>query len=150
MTTPPAIPATAPLNEIFQQKLDGTGGATISIQPGAAASPGSGVGASRRGGFSWDTQAIVPSVFPLAGNPGVVKSCLVSVYVSLGIQQAQQAQLVGNSTLPATASGPSSEPCLYPGNLKPGDWITVTFAGGDIGAIATVRVFGTSNPPGLR
>jgi hypothetical protein len=149
--TSPAAPASYPLNtDTYQAILNGSGNATIQIQPGAAASPGSGVGASRRGGFSWDVQAIVPSVNPLPANPGVVKSCLVSVYVSFGIQQATPSALVGNTTLPTTATGPSSEPCLFPGNLVPGDWITVTFTGGDAGAIATVRIFGQANPPGVR
>jgi hypothetical protein len=143
-------PVSYPLNEIYPATIDGSGKATIRIQPGAAASPGSGVGAGRYGGYSWDVQSIVPSVNPAGANLGVVNSCAVAVYISYGILQAQQAQLVSNAILPTTISGPSSLPCLYPGNLRPGDWITVTFTGGDVGALATVRVFGTANPPGTR
>jgi hypothetical protein len=145
MTTP-----TGPLNEVYQVTLNSSGNGTITISPGAAASPGSGVGASRRGGFSWDVQSVIPSVYPLAASPGVVKTLTVSVYVSYGIQQAGQAQLVGNAILPSTTAGPSSLPCQYPGTLIPGDWVTVTFTGGDVGAIATVRVFGTANYPAPR
>jgi hypothetical protein len=143
-------PESTPLEEIYQKILDGSGNATFTITPGAAGSPGSGVGAARRGGFSWDVQSIVPSVSPVGANAGVVKSPAVSVFVSFGILQSSNSQLVGTTTLATTTAGPSSAPCLYPGRLIPGDWITVQVKGGDVGATAAVRIYGNANPPGTQ
>jgi hypothetical protein len=135
MTTPAA---SFPLNENVQVKLDGSGNGTARVSPGQAASPGSGVGAGRNSGLTWDLAGIAVSV---ATN---TLEAQAQAYVSYGVQSAGAADLQGQ-----TQEGSTGDTCTVTATLRPGDWVTVKWTGGDAGQVATMRVFGTVNPPGV-
>ena len=116
--------------------LDGSGNGTARITPGAP-SPGGGVGVGRNSGLSWDVTGIAVSVS--TNN----LEATASAYVSYGVQSATQDDFVGS-----TVTGSSGDTCTVSSQLRPGDWITVVWKGGDSGGIATFRVLGTVNPPG--
>ena len=126
------------LNENFTCTLNGSGNGTARISPGQPGSPGSGVGASRNSGLLWNIEGVAVSV---ATN---VLESKASAYVSYGIQSAGAADLQGTTQL-----GSTGDTCTCTATLRPGDWITVTWTGGDANQIATARVFGTVTPPGV-
>lgn len=136
MTTPSPV-ASFPLNENVQVALNGSGNGTARISPGQPASPGSGVGAGRNSGLTWDLSGIAVSV---ATN---VAEAQAQAYVSYGVQSAGPADLQGQ-----TQEGSTGDTCTVTATLRPGDWVTVVWTGGDAGKVATMRVFGTVNPPG--
>ena len=118
----------------------GTPGAvTLRISPGQPGAPGSGVGASRNSGLTWNLSGVAVSV----ATNNAEASC--SVYVSYGIQSATPAELQGT-----TQMGSTGDTCTCTATLKPGDWITVVWTGGDPGAVATARIFGSVTPPGVK
>jgi len=135
MTTPAA---SFPLNENVQVTLDGSGNGTARISPGQAGSPGSGVGAGRNSGLTWDLAGIAVSV---ATN---VRESQASAYVSYGVQSSGPADFQGQ-----TQQGSTGDTCTVTATLRPGDWATVKWTDGDVGQVATMRVFGTVNPPGV-
>lgn len=150
--TSPALSPNPLTGEVHQGTLSGSGGGQINITPGQAGSPGSGVGAARGGGYSWDVTSITVTIQPAPGNTGVKNSANVSVYMSWGILPANPspADLIATTTLFPTASGPSTGNCLFPQNIRPGDWIMVVIANGDDNSVWTVRVYGNANPPGSK
>jgi hypothetical protein len=129
--------ASYPLNESVSVTLDGGGNGRARISPGQAGAPGSGVGAGRNSGLSWDLQGVYVSV---ASNTLEAEA---TCYVSYGVQSNGPAD--GQGT---TIQGSTGDTCSITASLRPGDWVTIVWAGGDIGAVATMRVFGTVNPPG--
>ena len=156
MTTPmssPAGPASYQLtNEVFQTALNGSGNGTIQFSPGQPPKAGCGVGASRKGGLTWDVTSITVTANPASGNTQVKLACAVVVYLAWGILPASPGpnDLVGNTLLLPTNAGPSSANCLVPVTVQPGDWFIVTFASGDPAAVVSARVYGTVNPPGSK
>lgn len=132
------IPSYELTGEFASVILDGSGNGTARLSPGAP-SPGGGVGAARYSGLTWDVTGISVSVS--TNN----LEATASAYVSHGIQAATQAEFVGS-----TVTGSSGDTCTISEQLRPGDWITVIWKGGDVGAIATFRVQGTVNPPGSK
>lgn len=131
-------PAPYDLNESVSIKLDGSGNGSARISPGQAGSPGSGVGASRNSGLLWSLAGVAVSV--LTNTNEAQASC----YISYGIQSAGASDFQGT-----TLSGSTGDTCTVTATLRPGDWITVTWQGGDPNATATMRVFGSVTPPGL-
>jgi hypothetical protein len=134
MTTPSQYP----LNEEISVTLNGSGNGTARISPGQPGAPGSGVGASRNSGLLWNLEGIYVSVATQ------VKEAEATAYISYGIQSNGPGD--GQGT---TASGSSGDTCTVTPSLRPGDWITVTWSGGDAGSLATMRVFGSVTPPAL-
>lgn len=125
------------LDENLSILLDGSGNGTAQLTPGQAGSPGSGVGASRYSGLVWQLSAVAVSV--ATNNKEAQASC----YVSRGIQAANANTFQGQ-----TQQGSTGDTCTVTANLRPGDWIIVKWAGGDPGAVATMRVTGTVQLPG--
>jgi hypothetical protein len=123
--------------------LDGSGNGTARWSPGAAGSPGSGVGAPRNSGYTVTVIGVAVSVAPAPGNPAIVNESLCSVFLSWGIQSATASDFVGQ-----TFTGSHGDTCGISQTVKPQDWITAKWTGGDAGAIATMRILGTANPPG--
>jgi hypothetical protein len=126
-----------PLSENASVVLDGSGNGTARISPGQAGSPGCGVGASRYSGLTWDVTGVYVSVATNAAEANA------TCYVSYGIQSVNPAD--GQGT---TITGSTGDTCSLSATLRPGDWVTVKWTGRDAGALATMRVFGTVNPPG--
>lgn len=127
-----------PLNENITVILNSAGNGIARISPGQPGAPGSGVGAARNSGLLWQLEGIAVSV---ATN---VIEAQASAYVSYGIQSNGQADLQGQ-----TQQGSTGDTCSVTAVLRPGDWVTVVWTGGDAGANATMRVFGTVTPPGI-
>jgi hypothetical protein len=118
--------------------LGGAGG-KASITPGQVAQGASGgVGASRYSGLTWDVTGIAVSV---STNINEAKA---SCYVSYGILSQSPADFQGQTDQGST--GDTNSVAL---TLRPGDWITVIWTGGDVGSIATMRILGQVNPPGV-
>lgn len=140
MSTPiqptPAIQPYQLTDETATVILDGSGNGSAAITPGAP-SPGGGVGVGRNSGLTWDVVGVAVSVSS-ANNQA---QC--SAYVSYGIQSQTPYDFQGQ-----TATGSTGDTDTLTATLKPGDWITAVWKGGDPGAIATMRVLGTVNPPG--
>ena len=146
MSTPiqptPAIQPYQLTDETATVILDGSGNGTATITPGAP-SPGGGVGVGRNSGLTWDVIGVAVNVAPLTGHTEPVNQARCSVYLSYGIQSATQADFQGS-----TATGSTGDTDTLTATIRPGDWITAVWTGGDVGAIATMRVLGTVNPPG--
>jgi hypothetical protein len=126
-----------PLNESESVILDGSGNGKARISPGQPGAPGSGVGAGRNSGLSWSLAGVYVSVSSSISN------ATATCYISYGIQSNAAGD--GQGT---TETGSTGDTCTVTATLRPGDWITVIWNGGDPGAIATMRVFGTVTPPG--
>lgn len=129
-------------DETVSVTLDSNGNGTATITPGAP-SPGGGVGVGRNSGLSWDVIGVAVSVAPLPGNPAPINNARCSTYLSYGIQSATSNDFQGT-----TATGSTGDTDTLTANIRPGDWITAKWVGGDVGAIATMRILGTVNPPG--
>lgn len=125
------------LNEPATVVLDGSGNGTAKISPGQPAAPGSGVGAARNSGLLWHLAGIGVKVATNT-NEAVAKA-----YVSYGIQSATDNDFQGQ-----TQTGSTGDTCTVTATLRPGDWVTVKWTGGDAGQVATMRLFGTITPPG--
>jgi hypothetical protein len=130
-------PVSYPLSENASVKLNGSGNGTARISPGMPGAPGSGVGAGRNSGLVWNLQGVAVSVATSVAQAGA------ACYISYGIQAFSADDLQG-----VTVAGSTGDTCTVTATLRPGDWVTVVWTGGDAGAIATMRVFGTVTPPG--
>jgi len=126
------------LNENVTVTLDGSGNGTARISPGQPGAPGSGVGASRNSGLKWDVSGVAVSVATK------VSESVAKCFISYGIQSATPLDFQGQ-----TQTGSTGDTCTVSASLRPGDWVTVTWTGGDPGALATMRVFGTLELPGV-
>jgi hypothetical protein len=129
-------PSPYQLSEFATVTLDGAGNGVVRITPGQPGAPGSGVGAGRNSGLTWDLSGIAVSV---ATN---VSEASASAFVSYGVQSSGAQDLQGQ-----TQEGSTGDTCTVTATLRPGDWVTVIWTGGDPGQIATMRVFGSVNPP---
>jgi hypothetical protein len=146
-----AQPAASPssyalVGETRSVVLNGSGNGSAMWTPGQAGAPGSGVGASRSSGYTVDVTAVAVSVAPAPGNTAIINQAQAALYVSYGIQSATPSDFQGQ-----TPTGSTGDTDTLTGNaaLRPGDWITVKWSGGDAGATATMQVMGTVNPPGV-
>ena len=135
----------SPLNENVSVVLDGSGNGTIRISPGQPGAPGSGVGASRNSGLLWNVAGVAVSAAPLPGKTAPVADAQASCYISYGIQSATPNDFQGQ-----TQTGSTGDTCTVNARLRPGDWITITWASGDAAVRATARIFGTITPPGIQ
>lgn len=131
------------IGETASTTLDGSGNGTARWTPGAAGAPGSGVGASRYSGYSVDITGVAVSAQPLPGKTAPVNEAQCSIYISYGVQSATPADFQGQ-----TITGSTGDTDSITANLKPQDWITAIWKGGDVGVLATLQVLGTVNPPG--
>lgn len=138
--TSPAIQA-YPLDDSVTIRLDGSGNGVAKWTPGQTASNVANAGGAapgRNSGFSASVTGVGVSV---AAN---TKEATAACYVSFGIQSATPSDFQGQ-----TQTGSTGDTCtINTGNLRPGDWITVTWTGGDASQLATMKIFGTVNPPG--
>jgi hypothetical protein len=124
MTTPATV--TADLNESASVVLDGSGNGSARLSPHG----------TRYSGYVWKPIACYVSV---STN---VKEASATAYVSYGVQSATPNDAIGT-----TANGSTGDTCGMSQTLKPGDWITVKWTGGDAGAVATMRVTGVIDLP---
>jgi hypothetical protein len=127
------------LNESVSVKLDGSGNGTARTSPGQAGSPGSGVGAGRNSGLIWNVTGIGVSVLTNAAE------AVAKAYISYGIQSSTPNDFQGQ-----TQTGSTGDTCTVNAALRPGDWVTVTWTGGDANAVATARIFGSITFPGVK
>jgi len=128
-----------PLNEQVTITLNGSGNGTARISPGQPGAPGSGVGAGRNSGLTWTLQGVAVSV-----SAPVTADAACSCYISYGVQSSGPQDLQGTSQ-----TGSTGDTCTVTASLRPGDWITCIWTGGDPGHYATMRVFGSVTPPGV-
>lgn len=126
MTTPLAP---YPLNENQTVVLDGSGNGVARLSPFGA----------RYSGLLWNLEGVAVSVTTNASE------AQAACYISYGVQSNGPADLQG-----VTQQGSTGDTCTVTASLKPGDWVTVQWKGGDSGAVATMRVFGTVTPPGIQ
>jgi hypothetical protein len=140
MTTPSPYQL---IGEIATVTLNGSGNGSARWTPGAAGAPGSGVGIARRSGYSVNVLGVAVSVAPVAGNPAIVNEAQCSVYLSYGVQSATANDFQGQ-----TLTGSHGDTDSLNVTIQPQDWITAVWTGGDAGAVATLRILGTVNPPG--
>ena len=117
-----------PLNENNTVVLDGSGNGITRLSPYGA----------RYSGLLWNLEGVAVSV--ATNNKEAQASC----FISYGIQSNTPNDLQG-----VTQQGSTGDTCTVTASLKPGDWVTVQWTGGDPGQVATMRVFGTVTPPGI-
>jgi hypothetical protein len=125
-----------PITDSVSVTLDVNGNGTATITPGQA-SPGGGVGIARNSGYSWD----ITGTYVSASED--TSQATATTYISYGIQSTNPEDAVGT-----TALGSSGDTGTFTAHLLPGDWVTTQWAGGTPGAIATMKITGTVNPPG--
>lgn len=125
----------AEIDDYATVTLDGSGNGTARITPGQ--SSGGGAAPGRNSGYSWSVDTVYVSV---ATN---VLESKATLYVSYGIISNGP-----NDGLGTTQQGSTGDTCTVGRTLRPGDWITVVWKGGDAGQVATAKVFGTVNFPG--
>lgn len=119
----------------------------VQVNKGSAPSNGLGYGQAqitpqgpRNGGLTWQ----VNSVNVQASSN--INEALVTLYVSYGIlPNAPQARDIQGTAL-LGSTGATASMATPP--LRPSDWIICTWAGGDPGAVATMILAGSVNPPG--
>lgn len=128
-----APPLALNLYETASVTLNGSGAGTARLSPFGP----------RQGGLTWDLSSVTVSV-TFAGSAPVNESA-ARLYLSYGIQSAQASDLVAQS-----GTGSSGDTCAMSQTIRPGDWLTVAWSGGDAGQIATFVVAGTINPPGSK
>jgi hypothetical protein len=121
------------LQETASVKLDSNGNGTAKLTPFGP----------RNGGLSWDLSQVAVSVTIPTGDTTPVNESVAALYLSYGIQSFSPSDLVGQ-----TATGSSGDTCAMGQSIRPNDWLTVQWSGGDAGQIASFRVSGTINPPG--
>jgi hypothetical protein len=134
----PYQPESYPLSEQVTIVLNGSGNGTAKISPGQPGAPGSGVGAGRNSGLVWNVTGIFVGV---ATN---VAEAQAVAYISYGILSQTKGDAQGQ-----TQTGSTGDTCTVNASLRPGDWVSVNWTGGDANALATMRVFGTVQPPGV-
>lgn len=140
MTTP-AIQS-YPLDDSVRVTLDGSGNGTARWTPGltsggqvstGGASPG------RNSGFSTNVTGVSARV-----STNTLEA-QASTYVSFGTQSVNTVDDFQGQT----QTGSTGDTCtINTGPLRPGDWVTTVWTGGDPGATASMKIFGTVNPPG--
>ena len=97
---------------------------------------------TRYSGYTWQPSMLYVSVAPAPGNSGVVNEAQAIAYVSYGVYSAQPTDAIGQ-----TQTGSTGDTCGMTQTLKPNDWLTVFWSGGDVGGLATARLTGSVNVP---
>jgi hypothetical protein len=137
----PTPPATYQLvGENALAVLDGTGKGTARWTPGQSVSGASGyagAGYSRNGGYTVDITGTFVSVATNTLEASAI------TYITYGTQSFTASDAVGT-----TVQGSTGDTGSFTAKLRPGDWVTTVWTGGDVGAIATMKLLGTVNPPG--
>ena len=131
-----------PLNDSVSVILDGSGNGVARWTPGLS-SPGAanagGASPGRNSGYSASVTGVA------VGVKTNVAEAECSVYISFGSQSFGANDFQGQ-----TQTGSTGDTCtVNTGEIRPGDWVTASWAGGDAGALATAKIFGTVNPPGV-
>jgi hypothetical protein len=124
--------------------LDASGNGTAMITPGAS-TVGGGAGAGKYSGLTWDVIGVAVNVAPVPPATAPVLQAHCSTFLSYGVQSATPYDFHAN-----TVTGSTGDIDTLITTIQPGDWITCIWTGGDSGAIATMRILGTVNPPGTR
>jgi len=126
-------------SEFVQVTLDGSGNGTARWTPGMRATGASAGGASpgRNSGF----KAAITSINVKTSTNTLEASA--KSFVSYGIQSNSDSDFIGQTQL-----GSTGDTCSFSATLRPGDWITTVWTGGDAGAIATMKIIGDITPPG--
>jgi hypothetical protein len=130
--TSPAQTITADLDENFSVILNSSGNGSAKISPYG----------TRYSGYSWQPSMLYTSVAPVPPATVIVNNASAVAYVSYGVQSATPRDAIG-----ATQTGSTGDTCGMTQNVRPGDWITVVWTGGDAGAIATARLTGKVTIP---
>jgi hypothetical protein len=118
---------TVDLYEVVQIKLNGSGNGTASITP---------VG-PRGTGVRWQLAAVAVKVATNTAEAGCV------CYVSYGQLNTADISQKGNTSL-----GSTGDTCGLSVTLRPGDYVSCKWTGGDANAVATMILTGTIYPPG--
>jgi hypothetical protein len=148
MTTPlsPASISYPLVGEAATVVLNGSGTGTARWTPGQQP-PGcasAGVGIGRTSGYSVDVDSVAVSVGIAPGNTAILNEAQAALCVSWGTQDAVCA--AGSLDFQSqTSTGSHGDTDTVGQTLRPGDWITVTWTGGDANALATMKIFGTVN-----
>jgi hypothetical protein len=139
LTTPPV--ASFPAVESARVTLNGSGAGVARWTPGQGAGGAANAGGAGPGRNSGYTVSVTGVAVSVATN---VAEAECSVYVSFGTQLYGPDDFQGQ-----TQAGSTGDTCtVNTGDLRPGDWVTAVWTGGDAGAIATAKIFGTVTPPG--
>lgn len=117
---------TADLNESRQVVLDGSGNGRVTFSPSG----------TRYSGYTWQPSMLAVKV----GTNALEASC--DAYVSYGVISATDNDLIAH-----TITGSTGDTCGMTQTLRPNDFITVKWTGGDPGSVATARLTGTINLP---
>jgi hypothetical protein len=117
----------------------GTGTAMARWTPGLRP-VGANAGGASPGRNSGYTVSLTSAAVSAATN---VTEASAKTYVSYGIQSNTAYEFVGQTQL-----GSTGDTCTITATLRPGDWVTTVWTGGDAGSIATMTVQGSANPPG--
>ena len=125
-------PTTADLNEARSVVLDGSGNGSVTFSPSG----------TRYSGYSWSPSMLYVSVAPLTGHTAPVLNAGATAYVSYGVQSATPNDAIGS-----TVNGSLGDTCGMTQNLRPNDFVTVKWTGGDVGAVATARLTGSITLP---
>ena len=123
---------TADLNESVSVTLDSNGNGTAKLSPYG----------TRYSGYQWQPQTCYVSVGPVAPATAPVNEAQATTYVSYGVYSAEPTDAIGT-----TATGSTGDTCTMSQNVKPGDWITTVWTGGDPGGLATMRITGQVTLP---
>ncbi len=131
-------PSDYELIESASVTLDGSGNGTVRWSPGQVAAGSSGGGGiSRKSGYIVHIVAVSVSVATKTLEASA------ATYVSYGVQSFSANDFVGQTQL-----GSTGDTCTITVSLRPGDWITTVWTGGDAGKIATMKISGTVTPAG--
>lgn len=140
--TAPNSPGSYPLTDSVSVTLDGSGNGVALWTPGLTGTGVRSAGGASPGRNSGLTASVTGVSVSVATN---TKEAEATAYVSFGIQSTGQNDFQGQ-----TQSGSTGDTCtINTGDLRPGDWITVKWQAGDPGQIATMKILGTINPPGV-
>lgn len=118
----------ADLNESASITLDGSGNGVAKISPSG----------TRYSGYQWRPINLYVSATTH------VKDASAIAYVSYGVFSQTPNDAIGS-----TITGSSGDTCGMTQTLKPGDWVSVKWTGGDPGAVATMRITGEVDLPQL-
>jgi hypothetical protein len=132
-----AAPSSYQITDSVSVVLDSSGNGTARITPGQPAT-GGGTGAGRSSGLTWSLSGCYVSV-----STNVQEASAVA-YITYGIQAFGNQDAVGD-----TVTGSTGDTGSFTATLRPGDWLTAVWTGGDAGSVATMKVLGSVNPPGV-
>lgn len=140
MTVP--VVQSYPLDDSVRVTLDGSGNGNARWTPGLTASGVANAGGASPGRNSGFNVTVTGVSAKVSTN---IAEAEASTYVSYGTQKFNPVDDFQGQT----QTGSTGDTCtINTGALRPGDWVTTVWSGGDPGAIASMKIFGTVNPPG--